>query len=99
MNGIRRRRRLPPLGRRQLELLSEAAGEVARACPWVWICSDRRIVDSMVRRSLLGATGDAFGITIEGLLELRHHDRGLALRAARGLKRNRDEGEVLPWHV
>lgn len=92
-------RTLPPLGVRQLALLREAAREVTSACPWVWICSDRRTVESLAARGLVGTTSDAFGITVEGLLELRRHDRPLALRAAKGLRRNRNEGEVLPWQV
>lgn len=88
-----------PLGLQQLAILREAAIEVACACPWVWIDSDRRIVDSLVHRGLAGATSDAFGITIKGLWALRQHDRPLAIQAAQGLRRNRDEGEVLPWQI
>lgn len=92
-------RPVPRLGHRQLAILSEAASEVSRACPWVTIDSDRRLVDSLVRRGLLGASTDLFGIMPEGCLRLRHHDRTLAREALRGLRRNRDRGEVMPWQV
>ncbi|MBX9793925.1 MAG: hypothetical protein K2Y02_06505, partial [Burkholderiaceae bacterium] len=81
------------LGHRQVEILTEAASEVSRACPWIPICSDRRLVESLVRRRLLGASGDLFGIMPEGCLRLRRYDRDLARRAIRGLRRNRDQGE------
>ena len=92
----RRRRKLGP---RQMQILEEAAGEVALACPWLPIDTWRRQVDSLVGLGLLGATEDLFGILPLGCWRLRTHDRALARRALAGLKRNRDEGEVMPWHV
>lgn len=87
------------LGRRQVEILMEAASEVSMACPWIPICSDRRLVDSLVRRRMLGASRNLFGIMPEGCLRLRRYERELARKAIRGLRRNRDQGEVMPWHV
>jgi hypothetical protein len=92
-------RPLPRLGNRQMEVLVEAASEVTTACPWVTIDSSGREVRSLVKRGLLGATHNLFGIMPRGCLRLRHHDRSLARRALAGLKRQRDKGEVMPWHV
>lgn len=95
----RKTRRSHPLGRRQIEILAEAASEVSRACPWIPIDSDRRVVESLARRGLLGATADLFGITPMGCLRYSRHDRAAARAAMRGLRRNRDRGEVMPWQV
>lgn len=88
-----------PLGHRQRSILHEAASEVSRACPWVPIDGDRRTVESLVRRGLLGATDDLFGITAEGCVVVSREDHELGMSAIRGLKRNRDQGEVLPWQI
>jgi hypothetical protein len=85
-----------PLGRRQSEVLAEAAREVCFACPWLPIGSDRRQVESLTTRGLLGSTENLFGITAAGCLAVRHHDRDLAGRALIGLRRNRDAGEAIP---
>lgn len=89
----------PRLGLRQMSVLMEAAQEVSVACPWVWMGGDRRPVESLCSRGLLGATHDLFGIMPRGCLVLRRHDRELARRALQGLRRNRDAGEVMPWHI
>ena len=99
MDIRRRRQGRHRLGARQIAILSEAASEVSRACPWIPIDSDRRVVESLVRRGLLGATEDLFGITPLGCLRFGRHDRPLAIEAIRGLRRNRDSGGVMPWHV
>jgi hypothetical protein len=87
------------LGTRQIALLVEAGHEVSRACPWVWIYGDRRQVRSLASRGLVGFTDDAFGLMPRGCLALRKHDRPLARRALAGLRRERDSGGVMPWHV
>lgn len=87
------------LGARQLDVLCEAASEVSSACPWLPITSTRREVLSLGRRGLVGHTEDLFGIMPAGCWHLRTHDRPLAREALAGLKRNRDKGEVMPWHV
>lgn len=92
----RRRRKLGP---RQMQVLLEAAEEVTLACPWLPIAYSRRQVDSLVGLGLLGATEDLFGILPLGCWRLRTYDRALVHRALAGLKRNRDKGEVMPWHV
>lgn len=92
-------RKKRPLGHRQMQILVEAAGEVSRACPWITIDSDRRIVHSLVRRGLLGATQDLFGIMPLGCLAIRRNHPELARNAARGLRRNVTSGEVMPWQV
>lgn len=87
------------LGRHQVGILVEAAFEVTMACPWVWIAGDRREVGSLSAKGLIGSTEDAFGIMPLGCLMLRHHDRELARKAIAGLRRERDAGGVMPWHV
>ena len=94
-----KRGRSRPLGHRQREILHEAASEVSRACPWVIIDGDRRTVESLVERGLLGATQDLFGITPAGCIAVSRTDRSLGLSAIRGLKRNVALGEVMPWQV
>ena len=88
------------IGQQQVAVLIEAADEVTTACPWVWIENyERRQVSSLSARGLVGSTEDVFGIMPRGCLVLRSYDRGLARRALAGLRRNRDNGEVMPWHV
>lgn len=88
------------LGRRQVDVLIEAATEVTTACPWVWIEGyERRQVRSLSARGLIGSTEDVFGIMPCGCLRLRRYDQELARRALAGLRRNRDAGEVMPWDL
>lgn len=88
------------LGPRQVESLIEAANEVVSACPWVWIEGyQRRQVDALSNRLLVGSTGDVFGILPRGCLLLRKYDRGLARRAVVGLRRESYKGGVMPWHI
>lgn len=88
-----------PLGRRQIAILLEAASEVTRACPWVTIDGDRRTVESLVVRGLAAATQDLFAIMPAGCMAVRRIDRALAREAVAGLRRNMDQGAVMPWEV
>ena len=88
------------LGSRQLALLVEAAYEVNSACPWVWISGEqRRPVQTLAQQGLVGCTEELFGLMPRGCLKLRYHNRSLARDAIAGLRRERDAGGVMPWHV
>lgn len=88
------------LGRRQIEVLTEAAAEVVTACPWVWIEPyERRQVEALHSRGLVMSTGEIFGIMPRGCLVLRSYDRPLTRKAVAGLRRERSKGEVMPWHI
>lgn len=89
------------LGSAQVSVLTEAASEVCTACPWVWIESyERRQVESLTARGLLGSTRKLFGITPKGCLVMRRYDRDLAQRAIAGLRREASTpGSVMPWDV
>ena len=82
-----------------LALLVEAASEVSRACPWVPIDDDGDDVAALTALGLLGATDELFGITPAGVRAVRARDHALAMEAIAGLRRNRDAGQVMPWHV
>lgn len=82
-----------------LLLLEEAASEVTTACPWVSATGSERELSALAVRGWVVFTGTLFTITPTGILVLSRHDPALARRALTGLRRERDQGAVMPWHV
>lgn len=72
------RGRQRPLEHRQTAILIEAASEVTRACPWVTIDGNRRMVNSLVDRGLAAAMQDLFAIMPAGCMAIRRSDPSLA---------------------